>query len=59
MPEVVATRAKSTKRAGAFTPYGKKPMREWIAVTAAEDLAEFQDLFEVALRFAGANNGTS
>lgn len=56
VPEVVATRAKSTKRAGAFTP---KPMREWIAVTAAEDLAEFQDLFEVALRFAGGNNGTS
>lgn len=56
VPEVVATRAKSTKRAGAFTP---KLMREWIAVTAAEDLAEFQDLFEVALRFAGENNGTS
>ena len=59
VPEAVASRAKSTKRAGAFTPYGKKPMREWIAVTGAEDLAEFQDLFEAALRFAGKNNGTS
>lgn len=59
VPEAVATRAKLTKRAGAFTPYGKKPMREWIAVTAAEDLAEFQDLFGAALRFAGENNGTS
>ena len=59
VPEAVATRAKSTKRADTFTPYGKKPMREWIAVTAVEDLAEFQDLFEAALRFAGENNGTS
>lgn len=59
VPEAVATREKSTKRAGTFTPYGKKPMREWIAVTAAEDLAEFQDLFEAALRFAEENNGTS
>ena len=59
VPEAVAVRAKSTKRASAFTPYGKKPMREWIAVTAAEDLAEFRDLFEAALRFAEENNGTS
>ena len=58
VPEAVATRAKLAKRAGAFTPYGKNPMREWIAVTAAEDLAEFQDLIEAALRFAEQSDGT-
>ena len=55
VPEALAARAKSTKRATDFTPYGRKPMREWIAVTAPENLLEFQDLFEAALHFAHQN----
>ena len=59
VPEDVAMRAKASDRAVPFTPYGKKPMREWIAVGAPEDLCEFHDLFEAALHFADANNGVS
>ena len=57
VPEAVAVRAKSAGRAEAFTPHGKKPMREWIAVTAAEGFLDCQDLFEAALRFAERNDG--
>ena len=59
VPEDIAMCAKASSRAVPFTPYGKKPMREWIAVGASEDLSEFHDLFEAALHFADANNGVS
>lgn len=59
VPEDVAMRAKASNRAVFFTPYGKKPMREWIAVGTPEDLSEFHDLFETALHFAEANNGAN
>ena len=48
VPEAVALEAKAASRASAFTPYGKKPMREWIAVNALDDLSEFHDLFDAA-----------
>ncbi len=56
VPEAVAIRAKASNRAIPFTPYGKKPMREWIAISAPEDLSEFRDLFEAAIHFAEENN---
>ena len=61
VPEAAAMRAKSSGRAVPFTPYGRKPMREWIAVTPGEleNLSEFQDLFDAALHFAEDNNNLS
>ena len=59
VPEDVAMRAKASDRAVPFSSYGKKPMREWIAVGAPEDLSGLHDLFEAALHFADANNGVS
>jgi TfoX/Sxy family transcriptional regulator of competence genes len=59
VPEAVALEAKAASRAGAFTPYGKKPMREWIAVDTPDDLSEFHDLFDAALQFAQENNGVT
>ena len=56
VPEAVALEARAASRASAFTPYGKKPMREWIAVNALDDLSEFHDLFDAALQFAQENN---
>lgn len=56
VPEEVAVDAKSLQRAIPFTPYGKKPMREWIAIEPIDDLQEFQDLFSAALLFAEKNN---
>ena len=60
VPEAVALAAKTAGRASPFTPYGKKPMREWIAVDALDTLdalPEFRDLFDAALQFAQTNNG--
>lgn len=57
VPEAVALAAKAAGRASLFTPYGKKPMREWIAVDALDALPEFRDLFDAALQFAQKNNG--
>lgn len=59
VPEDIAIRAKSLHRAVPFTPYGKKPMREWIAVEPTDDLKEFSDLFSAALSFAEHNNDKS
>lgn len=59
VPEDVAMRAKASDRAVPFTPYGKKPMREWIALSAPEDLSGFHDLLKAALHFADKNNGVS
>jgi len=59
VPEAVALEAKAASRASAFTPYGKKPMREWIAVDAPDDLSEFRDLFDAALLFAQKNDGVA
>jgi TfoX/Sxy family transcriptional regulator of competence genes len=49
VPEAVALAAKAAGRASPFTPYGKKPMRERIAVDALDALPEFRDLFDAAL----------
>lgn len=59
VPEPVATQAKAAGRAGAFTPYGKKPMREWISVDAPEELTEFRDLIEAALQYAQTNDSAA
>lgn len=59
VPENIAVNAKSVDRAIAFTPYGKKPMREWIAIEPTDDLQEFSDLFLAALSFAERNNANS
>jgi hypothetical protein len=59
VPEDIAVKAKSLHRAVPFTPYGKKPMREWIAIEPTDDLNEFEDLFLAALSFAEQNNDKS
>lgn len=56
VPEEIAVHAKSSRRAVCFTPHGKKPMREWIAIEPADGLREYQDLFSEALSFAEKNN---
>lgn len=59
VPEQVASRALSDKRAVAFRPYGKPAMREWIEISAEnhDDLDPFYDLVTSALAFAEKNNG--
>ena len=52
--EAVALAAKAAGRASPFTPYGKKPMREWIAVDALDALAGTAVLSGLALDLATA-----
>lgn len=57
VPAVLAEAAREIGRARAFTPHGKAPMREWIALDlTAGRLAEAADLIAAALDFARAND---
>jgi TfoX/Sxy family transcriptional regulator of competence genes len=58
VPEAVASAACASGRADAFTPYGKRPMREWIALaTTAQELPRSADLIAAALAFARDRHG--
>jgi hypothetical protein len=57
VPAKLAEFARASGRARAFTPYGKAPMREWIALDLTPDrLAEADGLIAAALDFARRNN---
>lgn len=44
-----AAQAIARGRATRFTPYGKPPMKEWIALPPPDDMAEIADLIRAAL----------
>lgn len=50
-----ATQAIADGRATRFTPYGKPPMEEWIALPPPDDMAEISDLLGAALARAARN----
>lgn len=53
VPAGVAAYARNNGRARAFTPYGKSPMREWIALDLSPDqLSDASDLIAAAIAFA-------
>jgi TfoX/Sxy family transcriptional regulator of competence genes len=57
VPAQVADAARSSGRARPFTPYGKHPMREWIALDLPADRLHLaHDLLEAAMRFASEND---
>jgi len=57
VPADIAASACGCGRARPFTPYGKRPMREWIALDmTADKLADASDLVAAAICFAEANN---
>ena len=57
VPEALAKDALMARRARSFTPYGKRPMREWIALDLPPDqLHRAEDLIAAALTFAGEND---
>lgn len=57
VPADIAAAACRSGRARPFTPYGKRPMREGIALDMAPDkLADASDLVAAAICFARANN---
>lgn len=57
VPAELAEAARSTRRARSFTPYGKHPMREWIALdVSVQDIPMATDLLEAAIRFAERNS---
>lgn len=57
VPATLAESARASGRAQTFTPYGKAPMREWIALNLDPDrLSEAADLIAAALDFARTNN---
>jgi len=57
VPEGLADAARSAGRARHFTPYGKRPMREWIAIDgSAAALESAADLVLAAVVFAGEND---
>jgi len=59
LPEATATAALAGGRARAFTPYGKRPMREWIALDLTPaTLPDARDLIAAALAFASTNDAS-
>lgn len=57
VPAELAASACRSGRSRAFTPYGKRPMREWIALDlTADELSGASDLIAAAVSFARANN---
>lgn len=57
VPAALALSARQSGRAADFTPHGKAPMREWIALALPpERLDEATDLIAASLDFAKANN---
>lgn len=57
VPAEVAALARQSGRANAFTPYGKRPMREWIALDlAAGELCAAADLIAAAMAFSRDND---
>lgn len=57
VPASTADEARTTGRARAFTPYGKRPMREWIALDLPPSgLHRASDLINLAVAFARKNN---
>jgi hypothetical protein len=57
VPAAMADAARASGRARAFTPYGKRPMREWIALDLPpKGLHAAADLIEGAIEFARKNN---
>lgn len=57
VPAGLADDARTSGRARAFTPYGKRPMREWIALDLPpEELHSAADLIKEAVAFARKNN---
>jgi len=59
VPAPVAEAAREAGRARAFTPYGKRPMREWIALDLPPDrLPQAADLIAAALAFARDNDAS-
>ena len=57
VPETLARRSIEDGRATPFRPYGKAPMREWIALRGGlSALKGRDDLVQAALTFAGHNN---
>jgi hypothetical protein len=57
VPEALARKSIEDGRARPFQPYGKAPMREWIALGGGPDaLNTSDDLLQAALTFAEANN---
>jgi hypothetical protein len=57
IPAAMADEARDSGRARAFTPYGKRPMREWIALDLPpKRLHAAADLIEGAIEFARKNN---
>jgi hypothetical protein len=57
VPQRIADGARTSGRARAFTPYGKRPMREWIALDLSPpNLHRADDLIREAVGFARKNN---
>jgi hypothetical protein len=57
VPEALARQSVEDGIARPFQPYGKAPMREWIALGGGPDALETSDdLLQAALTFAEANN---
>lgn len=60
VPETLARRSIEDGRATPFQPYGKAPMREWIALCGGLSALEGQTdhLLQAALTFAEQNNAS-
>ena len=57
VPDALARRSIEDGRATPFRPYGKAPMREWIALDGGQRALEgHDDLLQAALTFAERNN---
>ena len=57
VPETLARKTIEDGRATPFQPYGKAPMREWIALAGGPTTLETSDnLLQAALTFAEKNN---
>jgi hypothetical protein len=57
VPQRTADEARTSGRARAFTPYGKRPMREWIALDLPPSgLHRARDLIIQSVEFARKNN---
>lgn len=57
VPRTLAVSVLTNGRAAPFTPYGRKPMREWISVRGpADELPRVEDLLKAALVYAKQND---
>lgn len=57
VPAALANAARASGRGRHFTPYGRRPMLEWVALDLPPDqLHHAEDLIAAAVRFAKVND---